>query len=222
MLSVVDGVGDHHPGHQVPFWQQACQKNATNACENLSLILDTYCADGSGWACNEVGALRWHSRVANQAPLGENFSSACSLGFAVGCTNVLTIQTGLGMIRQAPPQLRDYPVVLRTGKGALEDTSPLALYTSACDQRWAGGCESLGAMYLKGEGVQRDPLRAASAFEQACDDGLPTACSNLGLMHYSADGLPKDQPKGITYLKRACDLGYVKACQWLKEAVPGG
>ncbi len=84
IMSATDGVGDSHPGHRVPFWQQACQQNARNGCTNLALILDTYCQDGSGWACNEVGALRYHGRVDSPERASENFLRACSLGFGTG------------------------------------------------------------------------------------------------------------------------------------------
>jgi hypothetical protein len=218
VLSAVDGVGDNHPGHRVPFWQQACVQNARNACDNVDLILDTYCRDGSGWACNELGALRWH-RQEGYAGRTEEFSRACFLGFPAGCQNVLMIKASPipANPRQAPPQLGDYPVVLRTGKGPLPDKTPLDLYTRACDQGWMVGCESMAGAYLKGEGTTRDPMRAAASFETACTGGLATACSNLGLMHYSADGLPEDKEKGLGYLKKACDLGYANACRWLQE-----
>ncbi len=215
-LSAVDGVGDDHPGHKVPFWQQACLADGRNACSNLALILDTYCGDGSGWACNEVGVLRWHGRAAGAERIGDDFSRACTLGFAPGCLNVTTVATG-GSPRQGRPQLADYPVILRTGKGALPDTTPLQLFTRACDQGWMAGCEGMGGIYLQGQGAPRDAPRAAAAFEKACDGGLATSCSNLGLMHYSADGIPRDQQKGLSYLKKACDLGSDNACRWLKE-----
>jgi hypothetical protein len=218
VLSSVDGVGDNHPGHRVPFWQQACLENAHNACGNLDLILDTYCQDGSGWACNELAVLRWH-RTEGYVGTPTEFSRACTLGFPTGCQNALMLKTSPFPIdpRQGPPQLKDYPVVLRTGKGPLPDRTPLEFYTRACDQGWMVGCESAAAAYLKGEGIPRDPIQAAASFETACSGGLATACSNLGLMHYSADGLPENKERGLDYLKKACDLGYANACRWLQE-----
>jgi hypothetical protein len=210
-------VGDRHPGHTVPFWQQACLDNARKGCENLAIILDTYCNAGSGWSCNEVGALRWHRRVAgNLERMKHDFSRGCEAGFATSCQNLVLSSTETAPL-QAPPVLQDYPVVLRTGKGALPDTSQVMLLTLACDQGWRVGCEDLGRVYLTGDGVPRDSGRAATAFDRSCTLGLATACANLGLMHYSADGLPKDEQKGLDYLKRACDLGQAQACTWLKE-----
>jgi TPR repeat protein len=219
-MSAVEGVGDHHPGHRVPFWQQACQRDARNACANLAVILDTYCRDGSGWACNEVGALRWHRRVKDPERASEDFSRACGLGFQVACQNVLLVGGDAGPPSQARPQWQDYPVILRTGKGTLPDQTPFEFALRACDQGWMTGCDDLGAAYLQGLGTPRDPIRAAAAFEKACNGRVAVACSNLGFMHYSGDGLPRDEVKGVGYLKQACELGMPNACRWLSEVRP--
>jgi hypothetical protein len=216
-MSLTNAVGDSHPGHSVPFWQQACQSDARNACENLATILDTYCDDGSAWACNEVGALRWHRRIADTDPAAANFVRACAMGFSPGCQNALTFKMGDVPPQQAAPALADLPVVLRTGKGALPDTSPVDLYARACDQGWMSGCYDLAATYLQGKTVPRDPTRAAAAYEVACTGGMAMACSDLGLMYYSADGVQGDRPRGLDYLNRACGLGNTRACGWLKQ-----
>jgi hypothetical protein len=215
-MSATDAVGDAHPGHRVPFWQQACLKDARNACANLASILEIYCKDGSGWSCNEVGVLRFHGRAAG-ADLVSDFKRSCAAGFPAGCRNVITMQTGLGTPIQGRPRLQDYPIVLRTGKGALAEREPVDLLTRACDQGWMTGCDDLGALFLRGQGIPRDAGRAAAAFERACDGGLAIGCSNLGLMHYSADGIPKDTTKGLAYLKQACGLGLSNACRWLEQ-----
>ena len=217
-MSSVDGVGDSHPGHRVPFWEQACQQDKRDGCATLAVIVDTYCQDGSGWACNELGVLRSDGRLRDAAQAaGDHFTRACALGFPAGCQNSVMLRFGAGMPRRAPPQLRDYPIVLRAGKGPISERTPVELFAKACDQGWMEGCERLGAAYLRGEGAPRDATHAATAFETACNGGLATACSNLGLMYYSADGVPRDRDKGLAYLKKACDLGYANACRWLEE-----
>jgi hypothetical protein len=217
-LSSVDGVGDHHPGHSVRFWQQACLNNAVNACENVSTILDTYCRDGSGWACNESGALRWSGRVRRSDGVLDDFGRACSLGFLVGCENAVALaQDAKVRPRQAAPEVEDYPVILRTGKGAIPETGPVDLLTRACAEDWGSACHRLGTLYLQGRDVPRQPERALAALEKACSGGIAPACADLGLMHHSGDGVPLDKPKGLEFLKRACDLGLAVACQWYKE-----
>ena len=219
VMSVTNGVGDEHPGHKVPFWQKACQSGAPGGCEKLGVILTTYCDDGSGWACNELGVLQWHRRIEPGAAAAANFMRACSAGFEPACQNVLLAPRGVRPTQTAP-QLKDYPVVLRTGKGAIPQTTPLEIYEEACRQDWMIGCQSLAALHLRGEGTPKDPVKAAAAFEKACNGGLGSACSNLGYMHYQGDGIPVDREKGVALLKRSCELGFQAGCRWLKELKP--
>ena len=220
LLSAVDGVGDSHPGHRVPFWQNACREGKTNGCKSFELIARTYCDDGSGWACNELGILR-----AGKEPAAEStttvFQQACGLGFVQGCQNVTAAVAGTEY-RHGPARLADYPVVLRHGKGALPQMSPIDTYTLACDQGWMEGCQDLGAAYMVADGTARDPGRAGTLFDKACRAGLASSCSNLGLMYYKADGVPRDEARGLALLKQSCEMGFSNGCRWLAEANQNG
>jgi hypothetical protein len=221
LMSAAEGVGDSHPGHVVPFWQNACRDARPNGCATLQLITKTYCDDGSGWACNEHGVLLEQTGRGGPDDVRASFQRSCALGFAEGCENGARSSTGRPS-RRAPPGLPDYPVVLRQGKGAVPDRTPLELYTRACSQGWMEGCESLGGLYLTGEGVPRDPKTSAGFFETACEGGLASSCSNLGLMYYKADGLPRDEAKGLALLKRSCDMGFSNGCRWYAETTKAG
>jgi TPR repeat protein len=146
-----------------------------------------------------------------------NFTSACALDHAVGCENLLRTQQATPP-RQVPPTLKDYPIVLQTGKGPLPDQTPTGLLTRACDREWMNGCEQLGLLHLEGNGIPRDPVEATKWLERACNGGVGTACSNLGLVYYTGDGVAKDRDKGLALLKRACDVGFANACRWLQDA----
>jgi TPR repeat protein len=210
-----NAVGDSHPGHLVPFWQNACQQNLRNGCKILAEISGTYCQDGSGWACNELGVLRSEGHVENAQAAARDFRNGCALGFQLACQNVAAL--GRAAPRRGPPLLQDYPVILRSGKGPLPDRTPLELYARACDQGWMVGCESVGAANLRGIVTPRNPPQAAAEFLKACDGGLASACSNLGVMYHNGDGIPRDQGKALAYMKKACDLGSPSACELLKQ-----
>jgi hypothetical protein len=216
-MSAGNAVGDNHPGHRIPFWQQACTQDARNACSTLSVILDSNCSDGSPWACNEVGVLRWHGRGDYVERLESDFKRGCELGSPVSCQNARVAGSRLDEPRQFRPQLADYPVILRTGKGRLPDKTPEEFYSRACDQGFLTGCDDLAGILLRPDSPSRDPQRAAPVLERACTSGLASACSNLGYLYYSGDGIPADQPKGVSYLKRSCELGFQSGCKWLEE-----
>jgi hypothetical protein len=215
-MSAMDGVGDEHPGHRIPFWQQACEKNARNACENLGLMLSTNCRDGSGWACNELGARRASGTIGGMSEAGSSFTQACSLGFLPGCRNAASVAAG-GAPQRAAPQLADYPVILRKGKGAIAEATPIALYSEACRQGYLEGCDGAGGLLLTGRGVATDKGEALRLFTRACDGGFAASCSNLGLMYYTGDGVPLDKAHGLEYRQRACSLGLASACQPLEQ-----
>jgi len=150
VMSAFQGVGDAHPGQYIPFWRQACEQGRSYACPYLADLELDYCADGSGWACNEAGLM--HIAIANSgedlrrrtaAGAAAPFRYSCDLGFSAGCRNVETLKEGSSEFVAAPPSLKDYAIVLKGSKGRPLDSNPSALYARACDQGWPDACERL-------------------------------------------------------------------------------
>ena len=222
-MSVTNGVGDNHPGHWLPFWQQACREGRTGGCQNLALMEATYCKAGSGWACNEYGVMlaRGGYAAIDARPISsdgnESFRRACDLGFGPGCDNLRTVAAGSGTLRSGPPRIEDYQIVLLHGKGPLPDRTSLQLFERACRQGWMTGCENAATLYLRGEGTPRDPARAANEFDKACNGGNPSACSNLGLMYRNGDGVARDDERAVASMQKACALGMASACRWVED-----
>jgi hypothetical protein len=216
-LSAAHGVGDYHPGHTVPFWEQACREGRRDACRNLATIEAKHCDDGSGWACNEL-AILGASGLAVTPPTDRLFQRACGSGLVAGCQNAAIAAVHGSSFKHDEPPLREFPIVLREGKGIADDRTPFDIYTRACRQGWAAGCGNLASFYLQGSGVTADKPRAASMWEQACAGGHARSCSNLGFMYNVGDGVAKDADRALALLRRACDLGFSDACRWLTES----
>ena len=104
----------------------------------LYFLQDTYCEEGSAWACNELGILL-AERYDNRARAAMVFERACGLGFSAGCDNTSAITQG-DMFRRDSPTIADYPFILRGSKGSFPDREPAQLYARACDQGWPGTC----------------------------------------------------------------------------------
>ena len=139
-MSTAQGVGDHHPGQWVPFWQQACTEGRTYGCRNLGNLLSNYCRARSGWACNEFGVLlnpRQNPEFAARA-----FQEACDLGYEPGCAN--RDENAWGAPHRTAPDAGDYQVILQGNKGPLRGVTPEALYSLACEQGFADGCQRAG------------------------------------------------------------------------------
>jgi hypothetical protein len=157
-MTAAGGVGDTHRGHWLPFWQKACEENRRHACENLGVIELAHCRDGSGWACNELGALIGERRLGSASvlagvlhnisadPAAAFFRRACSVGLPTGCENQTIHSAGRRDFRHVPPRPADYPILLREGKGALPDRTVSELLTRGCNQGWTGACEDLARL----------------------------------------------------------------------------
>lgn len=216
-MSLAQSVGDHHPGHNLRFWQRACDQNKHDACRVETSVLTRYCGDGSAWSCNELGVLRFQRRGGSPGEAKDAFNQACQLGFATGCSNATRVGRAEGAPKSGAPTLFDFALVLREGKGPLPDQTPAELATRACNQDWPVGCHYLGELYLEGNGTAPNKTMAASVFGKACAGGVAAACSDLGYMYKVGDGIDRDQNRALTYLKKACDLGMAQACRWLRE-----
>jgi hypothetical protein len=216
-MSFAQGVGDHHPGHNLPFWQRACEQNLRNGCRTLASIESTLCSRGSGWACNEYGVRLLDQRMNSPQMAVDAFRSACATGFTAGCQNAL-LAVRAGAIPARPlPGAPDFAVLLREGKGALPEMTPFQLFTRACAQGWMTGCAQLADAYLRGDGTAKNYELAEREYSKACEGGVASACSDIGYMYKIGEGVARDDTKALGYLKKACDLGMSQACRWLKE-----
>ena len=118
-MSVTQGVGDRHPGQFVPFWQKACNDNRTNACSYLAVMETNFCAQGSGWSCNELGILQTRQHV-SASERETSFERGCELGFRSSCENLHRVYTSsIAELQSAAPDLNDYPIILRGSKAPL-------------------------------------------------------------------------------------------------------
>ena len=214
--SFAQGVGDHHPGHRLPFWQRACEQNLRNGCRTLASIESTRCSQGSGWACNEHGVMLLEQRKDSPQVAVAAFQTACATGFTAGCQNALLAERRAIPARPLPAAA-DFAILLREGKGALPQMTPFQLFTRACDQEWMTGCAQLADAYLRGEGTAKNYELAEREYSKACEGGVASACSDIGYMYKIGEGVAHDDTKALGYLKRACDLGMAQACRWLKE-----
>ena len=115
-MSASGHLGDEHPGQWTPYWEQACAADKRDACLNLYFLHDGYCADGSPWACNEIGILL-AERYDNRAVAAAAFNRACTLQFAAACDNAAAIARD-GMLRHDDPTAVDYRFILQRQQGS--------------------------------------------------------------------------------------------------------
>jgi len=136
-MSAVRALGDRHPGQYLPFWKEACSAGSDRACRYAAYLVDAYCHNGSGWACNEDGI-----EIARSGrPATEVFERGCRLGFSLACENAKRSTTAPEAMARSGPRLADLPIVLRGTKPPLRERDPAKLKALACWEGWPGACE---------------------------------------------------------------------------------
>ena len=138
LMAVLHKTDSMHIGDSLPFWQQSCVQGRTHACERLLLLEETYCRDGSAWACNELGLHYRQGEWVDSNPIRAEqfFSRACELRFQAACINALNDEQTL----QANPKPLDLRLLLRQGGQNLMTMDEPALMTRACDHGWEFAC----------------------------------------------------------------------------------
>lgn len=81
-------------------------------------------------------------------------------------------------------------------------------YGKAADQGHAAARNSLGYIYLTGQGAERDDAKAIALFRAAAESGHPLAQHNLGLMMADGRGTRQSLTDGLDWHKKAAVQGY--------------
>ena len=76
---------------------------------------------------------------------------------------------------------------------------------------------AFGMMHLKGEGVVRDPAKAAPFLETAAQGGIAQARHELALLHMAGISVPHDPDYAIHLLEKASADGYGDSTVYLAE-----
>lgn len=140
VMSFYGKTDSRHIGDMLPFWEQACEQGKPHGCERLVLLKTTYCGDGSGWACNEIGAyyMKGENLPQNEESALAYFSRACELRYQAACLNLLDPST----ITLSNPHDLDLRLVLREGGLNLLDMPVDQLHQRACEHGFTFACKS--------------------------------------------------------------------------------
>jgi hypothetical protein len=137
-MTAVGRTDGTHRGDSLPFWLQACGEGRPQACDRLLRIEASYCADNTGWACNELGRHYVEGRLvaADADRAFAYFSRACEARFQPGCVNLL----GSSPPATAHPRAIDLRLLLREGGPNLLEMPEGELYERACRHGWTFAC----------------------------------------------------------------------------------
>jgi hypothetical protein len=92
----------------------------------------------------------------------------------------------------------DYATALREWQPIAERGDPNAEY-------------NLGMLYARGEGLPKDPQKAADWYRKAAEQGVAAAQYNLGLMYANGEGVAQNTEEATKWFLRAAEQGVVNA-----------
>lgn len=125
----------------------------------------------------------------------EVFARACTLGSAIGCTNV---GAELWLGNQSAP--------------AHDEACARRLFERACEVREPFGCGMVGRMMSAAAKTSAEREAARKHFERACNELGGVTCTMYGL-HLELGELGPHEPRLVrALLLRACDTGTQEAC----------
>lgn len=85
------------------------------------------------------------------------------------------------------------------------------LFKKLASQGYANAQNNLGKMYARGNGVEKDEVKAAEWFEKAAIQGLANGQLNLGLMYTLGLGVQKNEVKAAEWFEKAAMQGNADA-----------
>ena len=106
--------------------------------------------------------------------------------------------------------------------GAKEWATALPACTRDAQSGDVSAQRNLGAMYLQGNGVPRDPTQAFTWFKKAADGGSRDGAYQLALMYEAGRGVPRDAAQATAWYKKAALLGDVDSQVKLGMAYENG
>lgn len=83
---------------------------------------------------------------------------------------------------------------------------------SACGEKQATSCVSLGSLYDGGFGVQRDVRKAAASYKTACDLGDKPGCARFSVLEAQGLGAPRNSVRARKTLESLCAERLPEAC----------
>lgn len=81
-----------------------------------------------------------------------------------------------------------------------------------CERGSMESCDTLGNMFVSGQGVSASATEAVKLFAKACQGGLGNGCYNLGVMLQNGNGVAKDEGKAVQLYAAACKDGVAMGC----------
>lgn len=168
------------------FFQGFNAEDASNF-RKASKFYKKACDSGYGKGCFYLGNLYafGHGVKKSDSKAKEFYESSCDSGYVHGCVFVGTVYKG---------EAKEF-------------------YEKACNAGSKEGCVLLGYLYVFGQGVKQNYVKANEIFRKACYSSNGYWCIPLGSSYEYGQGVIRNYLKAKALYKMACDGGVVNGCK---------
>lgn len=192
-LMADDGRGvPRDPRRAAARYDEGCELGSPTACTNLGFLYE----HGTGVKADRARAFDLYRRGCE--------GSSCQPSNLGGCLD----------------EGRAY----RDGIGVeTDEKKAAAIFREACDrvenpddvhaaENGARACSLLGALYMGGDGLEKDPARGLELSELGCGRGDSFGCFNAAAAYAAGSGVGADPERAAHYLDLACQGGDGEGC----------
>ncbi len=91
-------------------------------------------------------------------------------------------------------------------------TKQSEILNNSCKNGNLKDCVSLATLYLEGDGVTKDSIRAINILTEICEQKYADACALLADIYDKGIGVAESAHLYLDYANKACDFGNIDAC----------
>lgn len=219
--------------------REQCGAGHAGSCYNLGTVL-TGVGDSCKGSYDDCRAVKVvppespeHARYSEGA---KAFEKACNGGVGIACFYVASYleQGAFGQPKDAArarammekgcaqgDRFACQQLASRLQESNPTDPNAFKFASRACDLGSKPGCFQAIAQLMKGQGVAKDPAKAAGILKRTCAAGEGKRCAELGLLILEGHIPGTDKKDAVPYIERGCELGRDDACR-LAARVHGG
>ncbi len=173
---------------------------ATQLYQDAALLLQRKASDGDAVAMYCMGEIDFQVIPTNVRRALDFFEKSSELGYPPAQATIGTLY------------LKGLPNLLERNyqKG-------ITLISKAVNQKSLTARYNLGMAYFNGDGVSKDPIKAAQWLEVAVRQNFSEAQYTLGLMLVEGNGVKKNTNRGLELLRQASGQGHQLAKNYLEK-----
>ncbi len=180
-------------------------------------------ASGSVETPDLPGAVAWFQRAADRGdPTGKLFLGECLLlGKGVPKDPIRAIELLTAASEFGEPRAMDLLAgIYRKGVPGLvlpNSAESLRLYSRAAELGNLDSLGNLGVLYINGEGVPKDQVKAANLFREGADKGSPLCMYFYAMCLEGGVGVTANRPSAVDWYLRAAKAGNASAADWCRR-----